>query len=238
MEKLRHKIQGMPQAEQGHVSQLASGDHEESAAPSMMQDTVNKILGAIEDTKLSLSQEIGKISSELSHLRTDHHKLVDRVEATETSLEELQPTLRALRTQVTCLSERVQVLERSVEDTEGRSRRNNMRIVGMPEGVEGTDAVAYLETWSNLQKVAWYGGAYAVDVGEENGCADAASGRKEYGCSSYMVMDDESLLQKNVGSEYADVSGSVNVNERGESGELRRTQRSHKTPVYLKDFER
>ncbi|KAJ1121902.1 hypothetical protein NDU88_000411 [Pleurodeles waltl] len=112
-----------------------------------MQDTLNKILVAIEDTKLTLSQEIGKVSSELSHLRTDHHKLVDRVEATETSLEELQPMHRALRFQVTHLSERVQVLERHAEDAEGRSQRNNIQIIGMPEGIEGTDVVAYLETW-------------------------------------------------------------------------------------------
>ncbi|KAJ1203574.1 hypothetical protein NDU88_007359 [Pleurodeles waltl] len=77
----------------------------------------------------------------------DHHKLVDRVEATETTLEELQPVHQALRTQVTHLSERVQVLERHAEDAEGRSWHNNIRIVGKPEGVEDTDAVTYLETW-------------------------------------------------------------------------------------------
>ncbi|KAJ1203952.1 hypothetical protein NDU88_007733 [Pleurodeles waltl] len=68
MGKLRHKIQGMPQAEQGHVCRWASDEPEEGAAPATMQDTLNKILGAIEDIKLTLSQEIGKVSSELSHL--------------------------------------------------------------------------------------------------------------------------------------------------------------------------
>ncbi|KAJ1207843.1 hypothetical protein NDU88_003233 [Pleurodeles waltl] len=97
MGKLRHKIQRRSQAEQGHVCRLASDEPEEGAAPTTMQDTLNKILGAIEDTKRNLSQEIWKVSSELSHLRTDHHKLADRVEATETSLEELQPAHRALR---------------------------------------------------------------------------------------------------------------------------------------------
>ncbi|KAJ1149524.1 hypothetical protein NDU88_002331 [Pleurodeles waltl] len=62
-----------------------------------MQDTLNKLLGAIEDTKLTLSQEIVKVSSELSHLRSDHHKSVYRVTTIEPSLEELQPTYRALR---------------------------------------------------------------------------------------------------------------------------------------------
>ncbi|KAJ1142381.1 hypothetical protein NDU88_008707 [Pleurodeles waltl] len=126
---------------------FASGELEEGAAPTMMQDTMKKILGAIEDIKLTLRQEIRKVSSELNHLRTYHHKLANREEATETSLEELQPAHRALRAQVTCLSERNQVLERRAEDVEGCSRRNNKQIVGMPEGIEGTDTVAYLETW-------------------------------------------------------------------------------------------
>ncbi|KAJ1173849.1 hypothetical protein NDU88_005674 [Pleurodeles waltl] len=112
-----------------------------------MQDTLNRILGMTEDTKLTLSQEIGKVSTELSHLRTDHHKLADRVKATETTLEELKPAHQVLWFQVTHLSEQVQRLERHAEDSEGHSRRNNVRVVGMPEGVEGPDAVAYLETW-------------------------------------------------------------------------------------------
>ncbi|KAJ1164469.1 hypothetical protein NDU88_004906 [Pleurodeles waltl] len=147
MGKIRHKVQGTFQAEQKLTRQLTSGESEDGAAPSTMQDILNKILGAIEDTKLSLSQEIGKVSPELSCLRTDHHKPADRVTNTETSLEELQPAHGALRAQVTCLPERVQVLERQAEDAEGCRRCNNIRIVGMPEGVEGTDAVAYLETW-------------------------------------------------------------------------------------------
>ncbi|KAJ1151473.1 hypothetical protein NDU88_004253 [Pleurodeles waltl] len=150
MGKLRHKIQGSSKAERGLDRPLTSGESEEGAAPDTIKDTLNtlnKILRVIEDTKLTLSQEIWKVPSELSHLRSDHHKLVDRVTTTETSLEELQPVYRALRAQVTGLSERAQVLERRAEAAEGHSRHNNIRFVGMPEGVEGTDAVVYLETW-------------------------------------------------------------------------------------------
>ncbi|KAJ1199878.1 hypothetical protein NDU88_003710 [Pleurodeles waltl] len=81
------------------------------------------------------------------HLRTDHHKLVDRVKAIKTTLEELQPTHRALRVQVTHLSEQVQELEHRSEDAEGCNQHNNVRTIGMREGVEEPDAVTYLETW-------------------------------------------------------------------------------------------
>ncbi|KAJ1184282.1 hypothetical protein NDU88_001090 [Pleurodeles waltl] len=98
-----------------------------------MQDTLNRILGAIEDTKLTLIQEIRKVSAELSHLRMDHHRVKD----TETALEELQPAHQALRSQVTQLTERILKLDYRTKDAEGRSQRNNVRLVGMPEGVEG-----------------------------------------------------------------------------------------------------
>ncbi|KAJ1181318.1 hypothetical protein NDU88_006526 [Pleurodeles waltl] len=48
---------------------------------------------------------------------------------------------------VTHLSEQIQGLEHRAEDAEGRSRYINVRIVGMPESVEGPDAVTYLESW-------------------------------------------------------------------------------------------
>ncbi|KAJ1202345.1 hypothetical protein NDU88_006145 [Pleurodeles waltl] len=131
MGKLSHKIQGSSRVERGLQRPLIGGEPEVGTVPSTMQDTLNRILRATEDTKLTLSQEIGKVSSELSHLRSDHHKLADRVTTTETSLEELQPAHRALWAQVTGLSEQVQILERRVEDVEGRSRRNNIWIVGM-----------------------------------------------------------------------------------------------------------
>ncbi|KAJ1116934.1 hypothetical protein NDU88_005136 [Pleurodeles waltl] len=53
------------------------------------------------------------------------------------------------------------------------------------------------------------------------------------GCSSYMMMDGESFFQE---EERGVLPKDVNVNARREYGELRRTQRSHKTPEYLKDY--
>lgn len=36
-------------------------------------------------------------------------------------------------------------LKDKVDDLENRSRRNNLRLVGFPEGVEGRDAVSFVE---------------------------------------------------------------------------------------------
>ncbi|KAJ1186642.1 hypothetical protein NDU88_003423 [Pleurodeles waltl] len=57
--------------------------------PSEVQDTLQKILEAIEDSKNTLRQEIGKVSAEQGLLRKDHRKLVERVDNAEEELNEM-----------------------------------------------------------------------------------------------------------------------------------------------------
>ena len=45
------------------------------------------------------------------------------------------------------LTDRVRFLEGRAEDAEGRARRSNLRIVGLPEGSEGQDPLHYMEEW-------------------------------------------------------------------------------------------
>ncbi|KAJ1208876.1 hypothetical protein NDU88_004259 [Pleurodeles waltl] len=92
--------------------------------PPPVQDTLLKILEASEDSKNTLRQEIGKVSVELGLLRTDHRKLVGRVDNVEDWLTEMGTSHQAPQTQLAQLTDRVQRLENRAEDTEGRSRRN------------------------------------------------------------------------------------------------------------------
>lgn len=39
-------------------------------------------------------------------------------------------------------------MEERLDDLEGRSRRCNIRVLGLLERIEGTDAVDYMETWT------------------------------------------------------------------------------------------
>lgn len=38
-------------------------------------------------------------------------------------------------------------LEMKLDDYENRQRRKNLRISGLPEGIEGQDAIAFLQEW-------------------------------------------------------------------------------------------
>ena len=101
--------------------------------PPSLQTTLDKILHAIADTKKTLQLQIVTVETELGLLRTDHLNLAERVKSNEEAIVELKPADQALQLIVDALTNRVLVLENRAEDGEGKSRRNTVQIVGMPE---------------------------------------------------------------------------------------------------------
>ncbi|KAJ1139982.1 hypothetical protein NDU88_006343 [Pleurodeles waltl] len=113
-----------------------------------MSDTLNKILGATEDSKLTLQQDIGKVAAELGMLRADHQKLSDKVSEVESVVTNLQPSHQALKLQVSHLAERVDCLQRRAEDGKDATtqqhphcRTARRRGGEKHEGILGTMAV-------------------------------------------------------------------------------------------------
>ena len=113
--------------------------------PSKEEDKRDNILNAIEHTRERLETKTDEVTVDLSILRDDHKKLAERVTRNESAVGGLQPTVKDTQTQLAELTDHVRYLEGRAEDAEGRARRNNLRIVGLPEGVEGRDPLLYLE---------------------------------------------------------------------------------------------
>ncbi len=55
-----------------------------------------------------------------------------------------------IRETVTDLKDQLERLTEKMTDMEDRCRRNNVRLVGLPEGMEGNDAAGFLR--ANLSK--------------------------------------------------------------------------------------
>ena len=116
-------------------------------SPASLQQTLDKILNAIAESRDTLQQQIGSVAVELGLLRADHTKLSGRVTTHEAVLKTIQPEHQQIQQQLKGLTERVKLLENRAEDAEGCNRRNNIRVVGMPEKEEGGDMVSSLEKW-------------------------------------------------------------------------------------------
>ncbi len=67
----------------------------------------------------------------------------DRVDSVQAAAREDRRTVTDLRNQLERLTE-------EMADIEDRSRRNNVRLVGLPEGAEGSNAAGFLKV--NLSK--------------------------------------------------------------------------------------
>ena len=128
---------------------MSQRDTESSSAnqTQSLDSKLDAVLAAIEQSRSSLEQKIDTVAADLSLLHADHRKLTDRVQETERTLSQLQPEVKSLDESVLSLLDRVRFLEGRAEDAEGRSRRNNVRVVGVPEGCEGQDASKYMEDW-------------------------------------------------------------------------------------------
>ena len=59
----------------------------------------------------------------------------------------MEDDVSALNKTTKQLRQQVESLEAKMEDLENRSRRSNVRLIGLPENAERKDACTYLEKW-------------------------------------------------------------------------------------------
>lgn len=99
------------------------------------QAFIEKEFAKFEERLDNIRTEVTKNSNEIKKLKTDHKGLSTRLTKSEQSL------------QTTCCK-----LEADIAELEDRSRRDNVRIINLPEKVEGGDVAGYVA--SSLPK--WF----------------------------------------------------------------------------------
>ncbi|XP_048367508.1 uncharacterized protein LOC125441174 [Sphaerodactylus townsendi] len=92
-----------------------------------------------------LSQKLDRLSENMSTICRDVSQLQSHMDRLEQDARGWVLELAALRMENQCLSEYVRRMESRCRTLENRSRRNNLRLLGLPEGVEGSDTVSFLQ---------------------------------------------------------------------------------------------
>lgn len=118
---------------------------------SLMDSLRRDIFEKIDGLSTSIRSEIASVRQELKNSIDPLQRTVDAHEATVHELERAatdhNTRMNKLEATVSMLTKQATRLEDKCEDLEGRSRRNNIRVVGVLEGVEGsqpTDFIAQL----------------------------------------------------------------------------------------------
>ena len=100
--------------------------------------TLHSILSEIRDFRRDNNQQLAEIKQEL-------HSSNNRLEEAEGRIEETETALQAMATLMRKLMKRQASMEAKLTDQEGRTRRDNLRIHGIPEKEEGDNMCAFLE---------------------------------------------------------------------------------------------
>lgn len=157
-----HKLKqtgGKETEEQDRDSEPESGSGLSDAAKAM-QDVSKQI----NELKLELKQCLSEfrdevrldVKTELDGLKNDIlQKLQEtneevqsqgaRLTETERRVQELETANAELMEMVVAETDRMETLQAKVTDLEGRSRRNNIRIYGVKEGLEGSSMISFVE---------------------------------------------------------------------------------------------
>ncbi len=110
---------------------------------------VDAILAAINSIKTEFSSRFDGIMAAIESMRKEMNDCSERMSQAELRLSNVEDvSLQAhLQAKVNKLETKNKTLEDKIVDLETRSRLNNLRLVGLPEGAEGQDPCSFLEKW-------------------------------------------------------------------------------------------
>ncbi|KAJ1170304.1 hypothetical protein NDU88_002182 [Pleurodeles waltl] len=114
------------------ITQLGGSDVGQSGLLPAEEPSRAEILAAIQGSRLTLESKIETVAVEVNLLRADLRRISDKVKVVEGLIVELQAEVGTLRKQMAQAGSTVGRLEARLEDAEGRSRRNNIRLLRFP----------------------------------------------------------------------------------------------------------
>lgn len=111
------------------------------------EPTMRDVYAAIStcnSTLASLHVHIGDLKHDMSYVRKDLQAINERVKATEERISAVEDQLPPMSKDLKRASQQIAFLLNKVDDLENRSRRNNIRVVGVPEKSKGYGPCVFL----------------------------------------------------------------------------------------------
>ncbi len=130
--------------------ELAFKEHQStlnSVVNSAVRDAMDSVLiPALRE----LREDIQATNKSVKELREEFEAIATETKQTRNRVDSVQAAAREDRRTVTDLKNQLERLTEKMTDMEDRCRRNNVRLVGLPEGAEDPDAAGFLRV--NLSK--------------------------------------------------------------------------------------
>ena len=140
-----------PTEDESNVEELTSSEasHEKAnVSPDTYQDAI--ILSMKEEfstMREDFTTKFQGLMGAIGDVKNDIKTLSSRIGDAEERISSTEDELACLTTQASAMKTTTDELARKVDDLENRSRRSNLRLVGLPEFKEQHDMCEYLEKW-------------------------------------------------------------------------------------------
>lgn len=110
------------------------------------QEDIRELLGGIRAEVSALRVEIlAELKSSISAVKTSLLEQEQKLKDVEESLTDVDGRVTSLESTCSALLKDNERMRFKLEDLENRSRRNNVRVIGIPEGTEGNHPSAFIE---------------------------------------------------------------------------------------------
>ncbi|KAF0036601.1 hypothetical protein F2P81_011913 [Scophthalmus maximus] len=142
----KEKGQNSPEREAATMSDCHGGD---DALPPDLDRLRAVLLSDLTTTftttmKMVVGEALNPISAALEDVKSTTNSLNLKITGIETAVSDHSDRIAALEVKCASLqSENAQLMSKT-EDLESRSRRNNIRVIGIPEKAEGADPVKFM----------------------------------------------------------------------------------------------
>lgn len=136
------KLQGLvsPAGRAHMASQTTPAD------PGSEEDRFQALMLAISGCQNTLTAKIDTLQTDFGLMRRDLDKMRDRMREAVRRVGESEDSIRDNRASIHTLQMKAKAFESRAKDSENRSRRNNLQLIGLPEGAEGQDPTVFTET--------------------------------------------------------------------------------------------
>ncbi len=135
----------------------ANSEEDSNAAPAptgntdstenMENPSTTDIMKAILSFKQDFHAEMDGVLAAIKSVQSDIKECSGRISEAEQRISTAEDKINNLQTIVDKLEKKAKFLADKTDDLECRSRRNNVRILGIPEKEEGSDPCSYMEKW-------------------------------------------------------------------------------------------
>lgn len=131
-------------------------------APARASDTAT-ILSEIEQSRASLMVRIHYLNAECNLIRADLDKFRGRLSETGSRISTNEDITTQHADSLSSLQNTVQMLVAKSDDAENRMRRNNVRVLGLPEWAEGDHPAEFAEAFKTLLNLTEVYQTYVVE---------------------------------------------------------------------------